>query len=356
MISILGKISGILIIIITTVGCNQPYSNYPAQGSTEVTLESQIEDINSFIEEKPNDPEGYYLKSNLTYEAKKLKDSKMAIIQALQLDSTNTDYRFLFARILAAQGQYNEAIQQASMVDLVDRSPKVILFLLESYSIIGDLDKAAEYGEKATEMEIATPAVMVPLAKSILATGDTALTLSTLSDIVENTSNQEAQLLMIDILISLGNYNQAMLLLKKNLGGDPNNREHMKLLGNLYLQQEKADSALIFYKSALSDQSDPELYLNIAEAMLVKQLYDSAIHYSSKILNTDSTNLQSLWILGKAYDKKYYYSRASFYFQKTYLIDSTFRNVSKEIIDLNRKIAYLRRIREQQTDTITNNN
>jgi len=338
------------------VACNQPYSNYPVYGSKDVTLETQIEDINSFVKENPKDAEGYYLQSKLTYEAGRLTESKIAITKALQLDSVNTNYRFLFARILAAQGQHNKAIQQASLVELVDQNQKVILFLLESYSIIGDLDKAAEYGEKATEMEIATPAVMVPLAKSILAKGDTALALSTLSDIVENTRNQEAQWLMIDLLISLENYNQAILLLKKNLGVDPDNREQMKLLGNLYLQQEKADSALIYYKSALSDQSDPELLLNIAEAMLVKQLYDSAIHYSSKILNTDSSNLQSLWILGKAYDKKYYYSRASFYFQKIYLIDSTFRNVSKEITGLNRKIAYLRRLREQQTDTITNNN
>ena len=356
MISILGKILAILIITITAVACNQPYGNYPAQGYMEVTLESQIEDINLFIDENPKDPEGYYLKSKLTFEASKFTESKMAISKALQLDSANTNYRFLFARILAVQGQHNKAIQQASLVELVDQNQKVILFLLESYSIIGDLNKAAEYGEKATEMEIATPAVMVPLAKSILATGDTLLALSTLSDIIENTQNQEAQVLMIDILIRMKNYTQAMLLLKKNLGDDPNNLESLKLLGNLYLQQGKTDSALIYYKSALRDQSDPELYLNIAEAMLLTQLYDSAIHYSLKILQTDSTDLQSLWILGKAYDKKYYYSRASFYFQKTYLIDSTFRNVNQEITDLNRKIAYLRRIREQRTDTINNNN
>jgi len=356
MISILGKITAILIIIISVVACNQPYGNYSAQGSMDVNLESQIEDINKFIEENPKDPEGYYIKSKLTYEASKLTESEIAISKALQLDSANTSYRFLFALILAAQGQNNQAIQQASLVELVDQNQKVILFLLENYSIIGNLDMAVEYGQKATEMGIVAPATIIPLVKTILAKGDTMVALSTLSDIVENTQNQEAQLLMIDILISLGNYAQAMLLLKKNLGDDPNNREGMKLLGNLYLQQEKADSALIFYKSALSGQSDPELYLNIAEAMLVKQLYDSAIHYSLKILQTDSTDLQSLWILGKAYDKKYYYSRASFYFQKTYLIDSTFRNVNQEITDLNRKIAYLRRIREQQTDTITNNN
>lgn len=356
MISTFGKIPAIIIITITVVACNKPYGNYPTQESRDVTLESQIEDLNSFIKENPKDPEGYYQKSKLTYEANRLTESKMAITKALQLDSVNTHYRFLFARILAAQGQHKKAIQQAFLVDLVDRNQKVILFLLENYSIIGDLDKAAEYGKKATEMEIATPAVLVPLAKSILATGDTALALSTLSDIVKNTRNQEAQLLMIDILIGLGNYKQAMKLLKKNLVVDPNNREHMKLLGNLYLQQEKPDSALVYYKSALSDQSDTELYLNIAEAMLVKQLFDSAIYYSSIIPDSDSTDLQRLWILGKAYDKKYYYSRASFYFQKTYLIDSTFRNVNQEIIDLDRKIAYLRRIREQQADTINNNN
>lgn len=338
------------------VACNQPYGNYPAHGSKDVTLETQIEDINSFVKENSKDPEGYYLKSKLTYEAGSLTESKMAIIKALRLDSANTNYRFLFARILAAQGQNNQAIQQASLVELVDQNQKVILFLLERYSIIGDLDKAVEYGKKATEMEIATSSVMVPLAKSILATGDTVLALSTLSDVVKNTQNQEVQLLMIDILISLKNYKQAMKLLKNNLETDPNNLESMKLLGNLYLQQGKADSALLFYKSALRDQSDPELYLNIAEAMLVKQLFDSAIYYSSIILESDSTDLQRLWILGKAYDKKYYYSRASFYFQKTYLIDSTFRNVNQEIIDLNRKIAYLRRIREQQADTINNNN
>ena len=356
MISTFGKIAVIIIIIITTVACNQPYGNYSAQGSMEVNPESQIEDINSFIEENPKDAEGYYIKSKLTYEASKFTESEISISKALQLDSANTSYRFLFARILAALGQNNQAILQASQVELVDPNQKVIMFLLERYSIIGDLDKAAEYGKKATEMEIATHAVLVPLAKSILATGDTVLALSTLSDIVKNTQNQEAQLLMIDILIGLGNYKQAMILLKKNLGADPNNLEIMKLLGNLYLQQEKPDSALVYYKSALSDQSDTELYLNIAEAMLVKQLFDSAIYYSSIILESDSADLQRLWILGKAYDKKYYYSRASFYFQKTYLIDSTFRNVNQEIIDLNRKIAYLRRIREQQADTITNNN
>ena len=352
MISMLEKILAILIIIILVVACNRPYGKYSAQASMDVNPESQIEDINSFIEENPKDPEGYYIKSKLTFEVSKFTESEIAIRKALQLDSANTSYRFLFALILAAQGQNSQAIQQATLVELVDQNQKVILFLLENYSIIGDLDMAAKYGQKATEMGIVTPASIIPLAKSILATGDTVLALSTLSDIVKNTQNQEAQLLMIDILIGFGNYTQAMMLLKKNLGADPDNLESMKLLGNLYLQQGKADSALHFYKSALSDQSDPELYLNIAEVMLLKQLYDSAIHYSLKILQTDSTDLQSLWILGKAYDKKYYYSQASFYFQKTYLIDSTFRKVNQEIIDLNRKIAYLRRIREQQTDTI----
>ena len=354
MISILGKISTVLIVIITGVACNQPYGNYIAQGSMEVTIESQIEDINLFIEENPKDPEGYFIKSKLTFEANRLTESNLAITKALQLDSANTNYQFLFAQILAALGQHNKAIQQASLVELLDQNPKVILFLLESYSTIGDLDMAREYNKKALEMGIVTPAVMIPIAKSILTKGDTMLALSTLSDIVENTSNQEALLFMIEILISLENYNQAMLLLRKYFEDNSNDRKYLKLLGNLYLQQEKADSALIFYKSAMGDQSDSELYLNIAEAMLIKQSYDSAILYSSKVELTDSTNLQSLWILGKAYDKKYYYSRASFYFQKIYLIDSTFRNVNKEITDLNRKIAYLRRIREQQADTINN--
>ncbi len=130
------------------IACNQPYSNYPVYGSKDVTLETQIEDINSFVKENPKDAEGYYLQSKLTYEAGRLTESKIAITKALQLDSVNTNYRFLFARILAAQGQHNKAIQQASLVELVDQNQKVILFLLESYSIIGDLDKAAEYGER----------------------------------------------------------------------------------------------------------------------------------------------------------------------------------------------------------------
>lgn len=81
---------------------------------------------------------------------------------------------------------------------------------------------------------------------------------------------------------------------------------------------------------------------------MVQNLYDSAIHYSAKILLQDSINMTALEAKAASFDEKGYFTSALMYYNQMLAIDSLNKEANEGVRKVNGKIAYLRKLREQR--------
>ena len=79
-----------------------------------------------------------------------------------------------------------------------------------------------------------------------------------------------------------------------------------------------------------------------------QKMYDSAIHYSTKILNRDSLNIRALEAKAVSFDSKGYFASASMYYNQMLAIDSLNKEAIEGVRKVNGKIAYLRKLRERR--------
>jgi tetratricopeptide (TPR) repeat protein len=126
-----------------------------------------------------------------------------------------------------------------------------------------------------------------------------------------------------------------------------NNLQLQKSLFNLLIEMKKitgADSLL----DAMNLNLDPETrQLSFAKLYYVENVFDSAIVFADSLLSIDQNNTEAMNIKGKSLERINRFNEALDEFERIVLIDSTDIAARKEIDNLNRKIAYLRKIQQE---------
>ncbi|MBV6644599.1 MAG: hypothetical protein KI790_04075 [Cyclobacteriaceae bacterium] len=122
-----------------------------------------------------------------------------------------------------------------------------------------------------------------------------------------------------------------------------------RLIAELYYRQENRKSA----KAILKQHDEIESFWKLANWYRQERSWDSAIYQLNKILMRDSLNREAIMIQGDVNQERGFFTSAlrSYY----YLLqqDSTDTEAREQVDIVNRKIAYLRRIRESQREIPT---
>lgn len=117
-------------------------------------------------------------------------------------------------------------------------------------------------------------------------------------------------------------------------------------LAQVYYQ--KGDTAMA--KSTIQQSVEREDQLLLAGWYEQESNWDSARYSLKKVIDRDSTDFDALLMMGNVDQKSGYFYRSLNYYNQLLEMDSTHQEVLDQIALVNRKIAYLQRIREAQKD------
>ncbi len=123
-------------------------------------------------------------------------------------------------------------------------------------------------------------------------------------------------------------------------------RSGNRLLAQLYYQL--GDTAIA--KSTLLGDMDREEYLIASQWYRNEKKWDSASLYINKLLQADSTDSEALMIAGDLFQDRGFFRTSLTFYNKLLTIDSTDQTVLEQVELVNRKIAYLQKIRNSQRD------
>lgn len=144
-----------------------------------------------------------------------------------------------------------------------------------------------------------------------------------------------------------------------------NRNDEANLLADYLVKQSYRQEELNFLKVKILRKEDRqseanqklalmlgEGEINAGEQLVVyfmqKNMYDSAIYYSTDILHRDSLNLSALGAKALSFDHKGYFTSALMYYNQMLAIDSLNKEAIEGVRKVNGKIAYLRKLREQR--------
>lgn len=127
-----------------------------------------------------------------------------------------------------------------------------------------------------------------------------------------------------------------------------NNTQHLQLLlADAYFNLEQYDSAVIYY-SPLLKRKDSTIYNRIITCYAKLDQPDSLLSISMLASTSFPGKKQYHILAARELDKRYRYDEAMEYYQKGYELDTIDTLIAQEIAILQRKIAYLQHIKEEQ--------
>lgn len=121
-------------------------------------------------------------------------------------------------------------------------------------------------------------------------------------------------------------------------------------LAGLYISMKNYKGADSLLRTISGGWEPATVYLLRAKLNFAKFYYDSALIYADKILALDNRNSDALEIKGRIMDRTGQYYDALGMFELILKIDSTNTYAINETVNLRRKIAYLRKISQQQDE------
>lgn len=81
-----------------------------------------------------------------------------------------------------------------------------------------------------------------------------------------------------------------------------------------------------------------------------QNVFDSAVYFANQVVQNDSSDIGALMKVGRIFENRGFFTRSLNYYNTVLKIDSTYSEARDQIAIVNRKIAYLRRIREQEEE------
>lgn len=276
--------------------------------------DGSLDALNKALVVLPEDGEVHYQAALFFHSRDQLELAIAELVQAGNLGYLTSDYFLTYAQVLLKSGNVQAAFDQINRFQELDPNNYRSYYLKGSIFLErGDTALAVAALNNAFRMERDDDDLNLQLIDLYLALYDTANYVRVIDQV---TRNDEGWLLKI-------------ALLKESYG--------------------LTNEAILDYKTIIAKNPDfLPAYLYLTRSYYQVGQLDSTILYSQQITQRDSLNLQARLIRARSYDRKYQYSAAIDEYQALISIDSTYDNAQEELISVYRKVAYLRRLREEK--------
>lgn len=306
--------------------------------------------LNEEVESHPEYADAYFKKAEVL---EKLDNPENAIInyrKAIKLDSTHATYYKSLARVFAAQDKLKRAEENAlKAAQLGDQTADLHQLLTLIYEKSGAYSLAMNHANKAISSSPGNSDYITSKGRLYLQQHDTLRAKEFLlanrhklkgqkdvyqvfADIYSFERKYPEALAYIDSSLLLAEGTELPLLLKKAdiLQKAGQNVAAKKML-NSYLKEDSVNFAVTY---------------KLAEVHYNSYGYDSALHYLNKAVLLEDKNKKAFLLMGKVYDRKRMYYSARDQFQNALLIDTSYQEAKQAMDALNRKLAYIYRMRK----------
>ncbi|MDA0195828.1 MAG: tetratricopeptide repeat protein [Bacteroidetes bacterium] len=273
------------------------------------------EAIDEALNKVDDDGELHFYASDYYYSKGQLAAARQHSVDASQYGFLTGDYFELYAQILMALNEFDEAIIQAKRFESLDaKNYRSLLLQGKIFVEIGDTIPALQAFKKAFDLQKNDPDLNLELLDLYLAVGDTANSSNIQTYLPDTPPNWRME--TVKLKLNHGMTNDAIKDLNDILLSNPDNIESLKMLANLYFKQGR---------------------------------FEPAISTALETLKIDSLELNMRLLAARAYDKSFRYQSAIDQYQSLLAIDSTFKIARSEMDLVFRKVTYLRLKQEQES-------
>ncbi|MDN5203608.1 tetratricopeptide repeat protein [Fulvivirgaceae bacterium BMA10] len=341
------------LIILIMVGCDTKYSQneiYIRPELDEEYYKTALSSVNRAIENRPSSADAHY-KRALLLEA--LSDYKSAITnarKAIELNDGKPEYYLCLARNSYLDQNIEGALKAAHQVENMQRGTAQLYRLIaDLYQDQGNHSEALNYNNQLMRLSNKSSdhfqrgAILWSQGDSIKAVESLKYSID-LDSTFEQSYDKLAQIYLLT-----HQYDSAHQFLDKAMALDGNDIDRIFTKGEIFKQEGKRDSALTAFRKILNiDSRHIASVFEISQLFLEKYRYDSANFYANRILDLSPGDRRAKLMEARILDKRGFYNGAMQKYQELIEQDSTFNLAFQELEKLKRKVAYLRKLKEEQ--------
>jgi tetratricopeptide (TPR) repeat protein len=318
----------------------------PLALSSVNTVSQKLKFMNEIIESEPNIAEYYYRRSLVFLEAKNWKFAQEDIEQAIKLSQNKANYFFTKALILEQTKKYREALAAAQMSENKGlRQVDLYMLLSRLYYETKQPIKTVQYLQKVKKIYPKKPEVYYFQG---LISYDVEDTLNTIRYMNEAIAAQPEYTNAYKYLFRLYNKNSnpkmAFSVLKRALQQTDlqKDAELNEMNGDILLQLEQKDSAMVYYDKAVkADSTHWKSAYSLSNYHLEKKHYLMGINYLEKALKVNNKIVGGHYLLGAVYEYHVKnYTKAKENYEIAANLEPANTNIYESVRKMERKIAY----------------
>ena len=158
---------------------------------------------------------------------------------------------------------------------------------------------------------------------------------------------------LVDLYIATNRVGEAQAVLTAQSIRNPDDPQLWRQQAQVYQLRNLPDSALFAWHQVRNLAPGPTVYLTLGEAHRRGRQWDSVQYYADEVLQVDSTAKDAWRLLARMADTRYRYTAAVGFYNQILSIDSADQIAREELAIVQRKVAYLRRLRAQEDSART---
>lgn len=323
-----------------------------------VTPDEGIKYLNAIEERSAGNPDILYKRASLYFELGQYDKALLDVNRSLDIEESNADYVYLAGRINQKLGLSERSIEQLLLAEGLGLHNNLLYqSLAEEYLKTGKSKEAKLAIERLIGLN--KNSITYSLAGQIaLNLGDTSLAEQYYKESVKHEPNASSLSALSDIYNHQGQLELAGEYVNKALNIKPDDMADLHKKAKILIKLNKSDSAKgVYHKIIAQDSIQSLYYYELAQIYYSLYKYDSAQRSAEKALSLKPMDIEAKMLLARVLDKTTDYNRAISSYEAILKQDSTFNLARVELENLQRKVAYLRRLNQQKRalDSARNN-
>ncbi len=314
--------------------------------------------LNDIIERDKNNAQVYYKRAQVYLIIGDYRRAGIDVQKAVSLKSTDPDYYLLMSSIFDKRNNPAESIAAALQAEQRGlRNYELYRLMAVNYLKLNDAENAKKSIQRLLDFNRNGENLSLQ-ADILLELKDTTAAINSYKLSIEQQSNLiKPYRSLFDIYRNKGNEDVAEQYVDAFLKQEDENEEFLIKKARLLISRQSYDSALTFLKEAEAMQSkDLEVLNTLGMTYYFLQQYDTSLLIAEKSWEIDSLFVDNTLLKARSLDKLGNYADAQEVYTNLVKSDSTLVIASEELDILNRKVAYLWRLKQQEQafDSIRN--
>ncbi len=348
----------LIIIILLSVSC-QRYSRHEIVSATSIEEETEmISFLSELIEKEQSNAQIYSKRSQVYFKMDDYSKALIDIQKALELEPTSPDLYQFQSKIYDAQNNHIESINSALQAEQRGlKNYELYRILAVNYLAINEVENAKQSIDRLMTLNRSAENLCLK-ADIFLELKDSTEAVASYRQAIKEDPSLSRPYRSLYEIYKFKDFERAENIIDEYLQADGSNSDMLLLKARLLKNRNSYDSSLSFYKmtgALLSQEND--ILTEIGQLYFERSDYDSALLLTNRVLLNDSLYRNASLLTARSLDKKRKYDEAKQVYEKLIIQDSTDLVVKEELDKLNRKVAYLWRLKQQEQsfDSLRNN-